>query len=122
VAFGRVQAVDGLRQHSCVIVEQGFLVPLELPHLLPAAIEGAQLTLGGGSGLFEFGHPCPEFVEADEIYCGHFMIAGPLAVHFGELVELRHCLGFGASVHRCLLLFDHGVKASAKPLRFSERP
>jgi hypothetical protein len=68
----------------------------ELPNVLLAAAEVPQLPVGGSPGFIEFGYACPELVEADQVLCGHLLVAGPIAVFFRELGEPG--LGLGVAV------------------------
>src|SRR5918994_5852044 len=85
-ALRSVQLVQGLGHEAGVVLEQGFLVLLELPYLLLAAPECPQLLVRGSPDFIELGYACPEFVKADEVFGGHLLVAGFDPFHLGGIL------------------------------------
>jgi hypothetical protein len=62
---------------ACVVLQEGVPVLFELPYLLLATPERPQLPVGGPPDFIELGYVCPELVEADQVFCGHLLVADP---------------------------------------------
>jgi hypothetical protein len=102
--------IQGLGCYSGVVLQQCSPVSLELRDCFLAVLEGCQLPLRCGAGLFQLRQGRVQLRLGHATSCGELQVPAALGVNLGQFVEPHLRLALRIAVSSALLQLDHPLE------------